>query len=178
MLQLLLIVEFPLLNIFFWNDKTKVYKGLFEDFFLIFYQQCATFFVFLKSAIQIKIMKSLFLPILFFCSGMSFSQTTTIQKFEKPTRVVPHSKTVIYSETANYAKEHGSYIADIPKEKSMTFDGEISEEKAKLVDPAKMEIQILKDKNQYFKITNTQKMLVVKSETVLKNEMQQANEKN
>lgn len=109
---------------------------------------------------------------------MSFSQTTTIQKFEKPTRVVPHSKTVIYSETAYYAKEHGSYITDIPKEKSMTFDGEISEEKAKLVDPAKMEIQILKDKNQYFKITNTQKMLVVKSETVLKNEMQQANEKN
>jgi hypothetical protein len=82
------------------------------------------------------------------------------------------SKTPVSTELKNYAKQHGSYISDIPQEKSkdLTYDGEISLEKAKLVDPSKMGIAIA-DRNLIYKITNTNQMLIVKSVYVLENEL-------
>lgn len=71
-----------------------------------------------------------------------------------------------------YARTNGTYITSIPAEKATSFtpDGEITQEKANLVDPFAMGLSVI-DRNQYFKITGTDRFLVVKSLFVLDNEL-------
>ncbi len=112
-------------------------------------------------------MKKTILFVLFLsCGYLSYSQE--------------NSKTSISKEVLNYAKSNGSYIVDTPQEKmsSISYDGEISLVKAKLIDPSKMGISIT-NKNLVYKITGTNQLLIVKSVWVLENELKNAShEKN
>lgn len=112
---------------------------------------------------KINYMNKKMIAILFVATGFfSYSQNT--------------SSTHLSKEIALYAKTNGSYIASIPLEKKsdISFDGEITQEKANLIDPAKMGISVT-NRNLIYKITGTDKMLVVKSVYVLENEFKNTN---
>ena len=71
-------------------------------------------------------------------------------------------------EMLEYALDHATYITDLPKSKEIDLieidlknGGSFSDLNIKII-----------DKNQYFKVKGEEKMLVVKSEWVLLNEMQ------
>ena len=79
---------------------------------------------------------------------------------------------IVSKEMEAYAVKNGTYIIN-PNGKQVTTAGEITLEKAKLVDPKAMGIKII-DKTQYFSITGTTDLLVVKSTWILDNEMKTA----
>ena len=72
----------------------------------------------------------------------------------------------------SYAVSHGSFITtEVTKDGTpIQYDGEISVETAKKINPAEMGIAIT-DKDQYYKITGTNQYLVVKSTWALDGEM-------
>ena len=75
-----------------------------------------------------------------------------------------------YKEVVAYAEKHGSQIMDLPKGKDARLNGEISMEKAQLIDPLKMGLTV-PSANEYYRITGTDKMLLLKSLYVLQQEM-------
>jgi len=69
-----------------------------------------------------------------------------------------------------YALQNACYITSIPEGKEFKEDGIVSIDPQSI--PSFTEIGArIKNQNQYFLIKNTNKMLVVKSEWVLKNEL-------
>lgn len=75
-----------------------------------------------------------------------------------------------YKSLVKYAEKHGSEIMDLPKGKEARLNGEISMEKAQLTDPSKMGLTI-PSANEYYRISGTEKMLLVKSVYTLQQEM-------
>lgn len=106
----------------------------------------------------------------FLCVGLTYGQQTgkTLKTRDGSKYPVP----VLTAEMTKYAVEHGSYIlTEVKKDGNVIqYDGEISAEKAKKVNPADMGIAIT-DRDQYYKITGTNQYLVVKSTWALDGEM-------
>jgi hypothetical protein len=71
----------------------------------------------------------------------------------------------------NYALDHACYIADVPKGKESSLNGVIEMNINEPIDFMALGLEIQKT-NQYLRISGTDKVLVVKSEWVLTNEMQ------
>lgn len=105
------------------------------------------------------------------CVGLSFGQDANKIHPGKQVRIEKQTP-VLTAEMEQYAVANGSYIADRPSGdgKESAFDGQISMENAQKVDPKAMGIKII-DRNQFFEIAGTGKVLVVKSTWVLENEM-------
>ncbi len=70
-----------------------------------------------------------------------------------------------------YALDHACYITDFPKGKESGLNGVIEMNTNEPIDFIALGLEIQKT-NQYLRITGTDKILVVKSEWVLTNEMQ------
>ncbi len=69
----------------------------------------------------------------------------------------------------NYAIDHAVQVMDLPKGKDATFDGSLN---ADLKNPKWTDLKIkLKETNQYYRITGTDKVIMVKSFYVLGLEM-------
>jgi len=66
--------------------------------------------------------------------------------------------------------ENATYVVDLPKGKELPDMGSINLP-SQGYSYASLGIKILEDQNQYFRINNSNKMLVVKSLLVLKNEL-------
>lgn len=71
----------------------------------------------------------------------------------------------------NYALDHACYITDVPKGKESGLNGVIEMNINEPIDFIALGLEIQKT-NQYIPIKGTDKVLVVKSEWVLTNEMQ------
>ena len=69
-----------------------------------------------------------------------------------------------------YAVDKACYVSDLPKGKEAKLDGAINVDISKPLNFIDLGLDI-KSVNQYFKINGTDKMLVVKSEFVLNNEL-------
>jgi hypothetical protein len=109
----------------------------------------------------------------FVFSALSFGQTE-IRETAKEVQTMEQLATSSPAEHAKlleFAKNHGSTIMDFPKGKeAKKLDGEVTMEQAALIDPIKMGLSILST-NQYFRISGTEKMLMVKSVFILQQEM-------
>lgn len=70
----------------------------------------------------------------------------------------------------NYALDNALYLIDMPKEKMSEFQKTITYDLKKKATFLELGLSIQKE-NQYFKINGTDKVLVVKSEWVLLNEL-------
>ena len=70
----------------------------------------------------------------------------------------------------NYALDHACYITDVPKGKESGLNGVIEMNINEPIDFIALGLEIQKT-NQYIRIKGTDKVLVVKSEWVLTNEM-------
>lgn len=73
-----------------------------------------------------------------------------------------------------YACDHACYITDLPNGKSSELSGTLNVDLSKPLDFIALGLEI-KNVNQYFRINGTDKMLVVKSEWVLNNELSTRN---
>lgn len=113
--------------------------------------------------------KTIFSLFVFLGASLSYGQNLSKDLNKPATAQGP----VVSKEMQAYAAKKGTYIIARPNGKDLKPDGEISLEKAKLVDPSAMGIKII-DKTQYFSITGTTDLLVVKSTWVLDNEMKTA----
>lgn len=105
----------------------------------------------------------------FLCVGLSYGQQTT----KKPVKQisVDQNAPLLTKEMEQYAIAHGSFITTaVVKDQPIDYTGEVSMEIAKKVNPAEMGIKIT-DSDQYYKITGTNQMLVVKSTWALDGEM-------
>lgn len=105
----------------------------------------------------------------FLCVGLSYGQ----QVSKKPLKQisVDQKAPALTKEMEQYAVSNGSFItATVTKDEPIAYVGEISMEIAKKVNPADMGIKIT-DNDQYYKITGTNQMLVVKSTWALDGEM-------
>ena len=71
----------------------------------------------------------------------------------------------------NYALDHACYITDLPKGKESGLNGVIEMNINEPIDFIALGLEIQKT-NQYIRIKGTDKVLVVKSEWVLTNELQ------
>jgi hypothetical protein len=71
----------------------------------------------------------------------------------------------------NYALDHACYIIEVPKGKESELNGAIDMNTSETIDFIALGLDIQKT-NQYLRIKGTDKVLVVKSEWVLMNEMQ------
>jgi hypothetical protein len=71
----------------------------------------------------------------------------------------------------NYALDHACYITEVPKGKESGLNGVIEMNMNEPIDFIALGLEIQKT-NQYLRIKGTDKVLVVKSEWVLTNEMQ------
>lgn len=111
-------------------------------------------------------MKYLLFSITLLGSGFLFAQNSakdtppTKQQSQYQQPVAP----ILTKEMENYAVDNGSFIIESPSSsgKEVSFDGEVSMKIAQLVDPKKMGFTII-DRKQYFKILDSNKILVVKS---------------
>jgi len=107
-------------------------------------------------------------------SGMAFSQEVDarLSKRYSPTELAdlkqndPEKLTLL-----NYALDHACYIADVPKGKESGLNGVVEMNTNEPIDFIALGLEIQKT-NQYLRIKGTDKVLVVKSEWVLTNEMQ------
>ena len=113
--------------------------------------------------------KIIFSAIVFLGASLSYGQNLSKEATKQATVQEP----VVSKEMQAYAAKKGTYIIARPQGKDLTTDGEITLEKAKLVDPTAMGIKIT-SRTQYFGITGTTDLLVVKSTWVLDNEMKTA----
>lgn len=110
--------------------------------------------------------KTIFSVIVFLGASLSYGQNLSKDANKQATAQEP----VVSKEMQVYAAKNGTYIIARPEGKELTTNGEITLQKAKLVDPVAMGIKIT-DRTQYFGITGTTDLLVVKSTWVLDNEM-------
>lgn len=110
--------------------------------------------------------KTIFSAIVFLGASLSYGQNLN----KDAGKTVSVQEPVVSKEMQAYAAKNGTYIIARPKGKEVTLNGEITSQKAQLVDPAKMGIQIT-GRTQYYGITGTTDLLVVKSTWVLDNEM-------
>ena len=110
--------------------------------------------------------KTIFSVIVFLGASLSYGQNLN----KEASKQVSVQEPTVSKEMQAYAVKNGTYIIARPNGKDLTPDGEVTLEKAKLVDPAAMGIKIT-DRTQYFGITGTTDLLVVKSTWVLNNEM-------
>ncbi len=107
-------------------------------------------------------------------SSMAFSQEVDarLSKRYSPTELAdlkqndPAKLTLL-----NYALDHACYITDVPKGKESGLNGVIEMNVNEPIDFIALDLEIQKT-NQYLRIAGTDKVLVVKSEWVLTNEMQ------
>ncbi|AEA45285.1 hypothetical protein [Fluviicola taffensis] len=108
----------------------------------------------------------------FLCLGISYGQQTT----KPPMKQVASDQTPppLTKEMEVYAAKNGTYIIVRSEGKKLTPDGEVTLEKAKLVDPKEIGVKII-NKTQYFTIAGTNDLLVVKSTWILDNEMKNSN---
>lgn len=114
--------------------------------------------------------KTIFSAIVFLGASLAYGQNLSKDQ-NKP--ATAQQGPVVSKEMMAYAAKHGTYIVARPNGKELKPDGEITLEKAKLVDPAAMGIKII-NRTQYFAITGSADLLVVKSTWVLENEMKTA----
>lgn len=110
--------------------------------------------------------KIIFSAIFFLGASLSFGQNLSKDANNPSTLQGP----AVSKEMQEHAAKNGTYITARPIGKELTPDGEITLEKARLVDPAAMGIKIT-NRTQYFAITGSNDLLVVKSTWVLDNEM-------
>lgn len=110
---------------------------------------------------------------LFLFVGLTYGQETT--KTLKTRDGSKYPVPTLTQEMKEYAVVSGSFITKevIKDGKPIQYDGEISMETAKKVNPAAMGIAIT-DRDQYYKITGTNQYLVVKSTWALDGEMKMA----
>ncbi len=110
---------------------------------------------------------------LFLFVGLSYGQGTT--KVLKTRDGSHYPVPSLTKEMQEYAVLNGSFITKevIKDGKPIQYDGEISMETAKKVNPAAMGIAIT-ERDQYYKITGTNNYLVVKSTWALDGEMKMA----
>ncbi len=110
---------------------------------------------------------------LFLLVGLAYGQeqTKTLKTRDGSKYPVP----TLTSEMKEYAVANGSFITkEVLKDgKPIQYDGEISMETAKKINPAAMGITIT-ERDQYYKITGTNQYLVVKSTWALDGEMKMA----
>jgi len=108
----------------------------------------------------------------FVFSAFSFAQTEIRETVKEPQTMeqIAANSPAEHAKLLKFAETHGSTIMDFPKGKEAKLNGEITMEKANLIDPIKMGLGILST-NQYFRITGTEKMLMVKSVFLLQQEM-------
>ncbi len=120
-------------------------------------------------------MKQILLFTLFLsASSLAFSQEidARLSKRYSPTELAdlkqnnPSKLTLL-----NYALDHACYITDVPKGKESGLNGVIEMNVNEPIDFMALGLEIQKT-NQYLRIAGTDKVLVVKSEWVLTNEMQ------
>jgi hypothetical protein len=111
--------------------------------------------------------KTIFSTFVLLSTSLSFGQNLNKEP-NKP--VLEQEGPSVSKEMEAYAAKNGTYIIAVPKGKELTPDGEITLDKAKLVDPKLMGISIM-NKTQYFTIVGTTDLLVVKSSWVLDNQM-------
>ncbi|MDR0803087.1 hypothetical protein [Fluviicola sp.] len=109
------------------------------------------------------------------CAGLSFGQQASGTHLGKQVRIEREAP-ALTAEMEQYAVKNGSYIVDFAtgEGKKVSFDGQVTPENAQKVDPKAMGIKII-DRNQFFEITGTNQMLIVKSTWVLDNEMKTRN---
>lgn len=110
--------------------------------------------------------KTIFSLIVFLSAGLAYGQDLSKDASKPATEQAP----VVSKEMEAYAVKNGSYIIARPEGKKVVPAGEVTLEKAKLVDPKAIGVKII-NKTQYFTITGTNDLLVVKSSWVLENEM-------
>ena len=117
--------------------------------------------------------KLLIITFSFFALGSAFSQEIDqrlIKKFstEELTTMKKNdsAKYVMYV----YAVDKACYVSDLPKGKEAKLDGVINADISKPLNFIDLGLDI-KSVNQYYKINGTDKMLVVKSEFILNNEL-------
>lgn len=111
--------------------------------------------------------KTIFSSIVFLSLSSAYGQNLS-KDANKP--VTEQQAPVVSKEMEAYAVKNGTYIVARPEGKKLTPDGEVTLEKAKLVDPKAIGVKIM-NKTQYFTIAGTNDLLVVKSSWVLENEM-------
>lgn len=70
-----------------------------------------------------------------------------------------------------YAIDNATYLAELPTTKGNELDGSIAVENLENISFTDLNLKII-DRNQYFKVKGTSKMLVVKSSHVLLNELE------
>lgn len=110
--------------------------------------------------------KTIFSSIVFLGLNCVYGQNISKETSQVKTDQAP----VVSKEMEAYAVKNGTYIVARVEGKKLTPDGEVTLEKAKLVDPKAIGVKII-NKTQYFTITGTNDLLVVKSSWVLENEM-------
>lgn len=110
---------------------------------------------------------------LFLLVGLSYGQETT--KALKTRDGSKYPVPTLTQEMKEYAVANGSFITrEVIKDgKPIQYDGEISMETAKKVNPSAMGIAIT-DRDQYYKIKGTNQYLIVKSTWALDGEMKMA----
>lgn len=106
----------------------------------------------------------------FLCVGLSsYGQQTTKRPLKQIS--VDQKAPALTKEMEQYAIANGSFITtEVNKGEPVDYVGEIAMETAKKVNPADMGIKITEN-DQYYKITGTNQMLVVKSTWALDGEM-------
>jgi hypothetical protein len=110
--------------------------------------------------------KTIFSTLVFLGASLAYGQNLSKDASKPATAQEP----VVSKAMQEYAAKNGTYIIARPQGKELTVNGEITSQKAKLVDPAAMGIKIT-DRTQYYGITGTTDLLVVKSTWILDNEM-------
>ena len=122
----------------------------------------------------IRIMKKVYvLTLALVVSSLAFTQEIDGRLTKKYSQ--EELQTMINQNPSNYkmlvyALDNACYITDVPKGKSDALTGTIDMDTSKKLSFIDLGLEIKKE-NQYFGINGTNKMLVVKSEWVLNNEL-------
>ena len=118
-------------------------------------------------------MKKIFLSILVFCSSFAvFSQkySADLEKSYNKNELKKMSSEDLF--LLEYALTNGVYITTLPKKE--TSEIKVLNVSSEIKNFTDVGLRI-ENQNQYFKITGTDKMLVVKSKYVLQNELKNKN---
>lgn len=106
-------------------------------------------------------------------NSVAFSQeidTRLLKKYSQEELVTMKDQNPTHFNMLVYALDNACYITDLPKGKSDAITGSIDYDMTKKVTFIDLGLEIKKE-NQYIRINGTDKMLVVKSEWVLNNEL-------
>lgn len=106
-------------------------------------------------------------------NSFAFSQdvdTRLLKKYAQEELVTMKDQNPTHYKMLVYALDNACYITDLPNVKSDAVSGSIDLDISKSYTFLDLGLEIKKE-NQYIRITGTNKMLVVKSEWVLNNEL-------